>query len=134
MNVTASRPSGRWVFIEDEEGEATVGGKRPGRVDVIVLNRDDPAASRPELLKILPTGIGPEGVAIVTSRSDGKKLLITSNESEPRKTLVSDILAEHGLLLEKVESLCLLDGDMWIATDNDGAGWTQAINLGPVRK
>ena len=30
----------------DEEGEATVGGKRPGRVDVIVLNRDDPAASR----------------------------------------------------------------------------------------
>ena len=56
------------------------------------------------------------------------------NESALRKTLVSDILAEHGLLLEKVESLCLLGGNMWIATDNDGAGWTQVINLGPIRR
>ena len=56
------------------------------------------------------------------------------NESALRKPLVSDILAEHGLLLEKVECLCLLGGNMWIATDNDGAGWTQIINLGPIRR
>jgi hypothetical protein len=38
------------VAIEDEEsdaeGEATLGGKRPGRVDVITLNLTDVAASR----------------------------------------------------------------------------------------
>lgn len=49
------------------------------------------------------------------------------------KRLVCDIAAERGLLLEKVESLVLLNGHMWIATDNDGAGWTRLLDLGPVR-
>jgi hypothetical protein len=48
------------------------------------------------------------------------------------KKLAFDILAEKGLLLEKVESLCLVGSDMWIATDNDGAGWTRMLNLGPL--
>ncbi|MDR2456628.1 MAG: esterase-like activity of phytase family protein [Deltaproteobacteria bacterium] len=57
-------------------------------------------------------------------------------ESDGRleKRLVYDILRERNLLLEKVESLCVLDGEMWIANDNDGAGWTQMLNLGPVPK
>lgn len=46
------------------------------------------------------------------------------------KKLVKDILKERGMLLEKVESLTVLDGDIWIANDNDGAGWTQVLNLG----
>ncbi len=49
------------------------------------------------------------------------------------KRLVCDIAVERGLLLEKVESLVLLNGHMWIATDNDGAGWTRLLDLGPVR-
>jgi hypothetical protein len=55
--------------------------------------------------------------------ADGKKL---------EKKLVFDILKEKNLLLEKTESLCVLNGDIWIATDNDGAGWTQMLNLGSV--
>jgi WD40 repeat protein len=50
------------------------------------------------------------------------------------KELVFDILKEKNMLLEKTESLCALNGDMWIAVDNDGAGWTQMLNLGPVPK
>ena len=46
------------------------------------------------------------------------------------KKLVKDISKSQGLLLEKTESLCLLDGHIWVATDNDGAGWTRMLNLG----
>lgn len=49
------------------------------------------------------------------------------------KKLVFDIVKEKNYLLEKVESLCVLKGDMWIVNDNDGAGWSRMINLGPVR-
>jgi hypothetical protein len=41
---------------------------------------------------------------------------------------------KKNLLLEKVESLCVLDGSMWIATDNDGAGWTRMLDLGTAPK
>ncbi|MDR2301944.1 MAG: esterase-like activity of phytase family protein [Deltaproteobacteria bacterium] len=57
-----------------------------------------------------------------------------ANEKKLEKKLVYDILKENNLLLEKVESLCVLNGDMWIAIDNDGAGWTRMLNLGPVPK
>ncbi|MDR2387656.1 MAG: esterase-like activity of phytase family protein [Deltaproteobacteria bacterium] len=57
-----------------------------------------------------------------------------ANEKQLEKKLVYDIFKEKNLLLEKVESLCVLDGNMWIAIDNDGAGWTQMLNLGPVPK
>ncbi|MDR2368503.1 MAG: esterase-like activity of phytase family protein [Deltaproteobacteria bacterium] len=57
-----------------------------------------------------------------------------ANEKKLEKNLVYDILKDRNLLLEKVESLCVLDGDMWIANDNDGAGWTQMLNLGQVPK
>ena len=50
------------------------------------------------------------------------------------KKLVKDILKDHGMLLEKVESLTLLGGNLWIANDNDGANWTQVLNLGRVRR
>jgi WD40 repeat protein len=56
------------------------------------------------------------------------------NEKTLEKKLVFDILKGKNLLLEKVESLCVLNGHMWIVTDNDGAGWTQMLNLGPVPK
>jgi DNA-binding beta-propeller fold protein YncE len=59
---------------------------------------------------------------------------VDMNTFENGKTLekqpVYDILTRKKLLLEKVESLCLLNGSMWIATDNDGAGWTRMLNLG----
>jgi hypothetical protein len=57
-----------------------------------------------------------------------------ANEKKLEKKLVFDILKEKNLLLEKVESLCVLNGVVWIATDNDGAGWTQMLNLGSVPK
>jgi hypothetical protein len=57
--------------------------------------------------------------------ADGKRL---------EKKLVFDILKDKNLLLEKAESLCVLNGEMWIATDNDGAGWTRMINLGSPPK
>ncbi|MDR2180753.1 MAG: esterase-like activity of phytase family protein [Synergistaceae bacterium] len=57
-----------------------------------------------------------------------------ANGKKLEKKLVFDILKEKNLLLEKVESLCVLNGVMWIATDNDGAGWTQMLNLGSVPK
>lgn len=55
------------------------------------------------------------------------------HESTLKKKLQNDILASTGLLLEKVESLCLLNGAMWIAPDNDGAGWTRMLNLGVIQ-
>ncbi|MCF4152038.1 esterase-like activity of phytase family protein [Dethiosulfovibrio sp. F2B] len=55
-----------------------------------------------------------------------------SNGSVLDKKLVKDIVESHGLLLEKAESLCLFDGDIWMAIDNDGAGWTRMLNLGSV--
>ena len=57
------------------------------------------------------------------------------------KTLVrdlpSDLMADHGPVLEKVEGLTVMaDGTTWIVTDNDGvdgsSGETQLIDLGPV--
>jgi hypothetical protein len=45
-----------------------------------VYRVNDPA--HPELLKILPTGIAPEGVKIIGGRADGKKLLLTANEGD----------------------------------------------------
>jgi hypothetical protein len=53
-----------------------------------------------------------------------------ANEKKLEKKLVFDILKEKNMLLEKAESLCVLNGAMWIATDNDGAGWTQMFDLG----
>ena len=54
-------------------------------------------------------------------------------EKSLEKRLVFDIATEKGYFLEKVESLCVLNGEMWIVNDNDGAGWSRMINLGPVR-
>lgn len=56
-----------------------------------------------------------------------------SNGSVLDKKLVKDIAESNGLLLEKTESLCLFDGDIWTAIDNDGAGWTRMLNLGKAK-
>ncbi len=55
------------------------------------------------------------------------------HEGRLEKELVHDILASTGLLLEKVESLCILNDDMWITIDNDGAGWSPMLNLGKTK-
>jgi hypothetical protein len=57
-----------------------------------------------------------------------------TNEKKLEKELIYDILKEKNLLLEKAESLCVLDGALWVAVDNDGAGWTQMLNLGLAPK
>lgn len=56
-----------------------------------------------------------------------------AHEGRLRKELVNDIVASTGLLLEKVESLCILNDDMWITIDNDGAGWSPMFNLGKTK-
>jgi len=53
------------------------------------------------------------------------------------RDLLSDLMADHGPVLEKVEGLTVMaDGTTWIVTDNDGvdgsSGETQLIDLGPV--
>ena len=48
------------------------------------------------------------------------------------KKLVSDVLKEKNMLLEKLESLCVLGESLWVATDNDGAGWTQMLRIKPA--
>ena len=102
-------PEKYWMGISDIEMD--------GDSSLLVVERDKGMGGTAEIKRVYSVSL-----------SDWR------NESTLRKTLVSDILAEHGLLLEKVESLCLLGRDIWIGTDNDGAGWTQVINLGPVMR
>jgi hypothetical protein len=83
---------------------------------LLIVERDKGMGGTAEIKKIYSVDLN--------TFADGKRL---------EKKLVYDILAEKKLLLEKVESLCLLNGSMWIATDNDGAGWTRILNLGSPR-
>jgi hypothetical protein len=57
-----------------------------------------------------------------------------ADEKKLEKKLVCDILKGKTLLLEKAESLCVLNGALWVAVDNDGSGWTQMLDLGAVKQ
>ena len=84
---------------------------------MLVVERDKGAGSSAEVKKIYSIDLDSFG-----------------QEKTLEKALVSDIAADWGLLLEKVASLALLNDEMWIVTDNDGAGWTRVINLGAPGK
>lgn len=101
-------PEKLWMGLSDL---CMVDGKR-----MLVLERDKGIGDTAEVKRIYSVSL--EGF------SDGAKL---------EKTLVRDIREVSGLLLEKTESLCLLDGNLWVAIDNDGAGWTRVIDLGPEK-
>ncbi len=57
-----------------------------------------------------------------------------ANKKMMKKKLVCDLLKEHGILQRRVEGLCMLDGNIWVVNDNNGAGWTQLVNLGKLKK
>jgi 2',3'-cyclic-nucleotide 2'-phosphodiesterase / 3'-nucleotidase / 5'-nucleotidase len=46
------------------------------------------------------------------------------------KTLVSDLRWDYNVVQEKVEGMAVLEGEVWVVNDNDGAGWTRLINIG----
>ena len=46
------------------------------------------------------------------------------------KTLVTDLRQNFNYLQEKAEGMVVLNGDLWVVNDNDGAGWTRMLNVG----
>lgn len=84
---------------------------------ILVLERDKAEANMSEVKRIY---------AVQEKDFAHKKIM--------PKELVCDILSEHGILQRRIEGLCLLNGEMWIVNDNNGAGWTQLVNLGRLKK
>ncbi len=82
---------------------------------LLVIERDKGMGGTSEVKRIYAVD--------VSSFKDGMKL---------EKKLVSDVLKEKNMLLEKLESLCVLGESLWVATDNDGAGWTQMLRIKPA--
>lgn len=48
------------------------------------------------------------------------------------KQLRVDLLSQFGYDLEKIEGLALKRGNAWVVNDNDGAGETRLLNIGPL--
>lgn len=46
------------------------------------------------------------------------------------KQLVKDLRHDFNYLQEKAEGMAVLNGDLWVVNDNDGAGWTRMLNTG----
>jgi hypothetical protein len=104
----SKNPEKFWMGLSD------IAALDDGRL--LIVERDKGMGGTAEVKRIYSVDSG--------TFEDGKNL---------EKKLVYDIVKEKGLLLEKVESLCVLNGEMWAAIDNDGAGWTQMLRLGPPR-
>ncbi len=47
-----------------------------------------------------------------------------------KKTLVKDLRKDFHWLHEKAEGMVVLQGQLWVVNDNDGAGWTRLLNTG----
>jgi hypothetical protein len=114
--------AGGWVGLS--EITAIGGGK------FLLVERDNRAGPDAAIKRIYTISLG-----ILDSVVDG----ITGTCVE--KTLYRDILPDvstaiGGLALEKVEGMALLNGRVWINTDNDGtdgtSGESRLINLGKL--
>lgn len=46
------------------------------------------------------------------------------------KTLVRDLRKDLNFVQEKAEGMALHQGRLWVASDNDGAGWTRMVDAG----
>jgi DNA-binding beta-propeller fold protein YncE len=115
-------PNGGWVGLSEIVGL--------GDDNFAVIERDNQAGTDARIKKIYKFS-----VAGIEPQPQGNSF------PELTKTLVwdliSDLKADKGPILEKVEGLMVTaNGDVFIVTDNDGVddstGETQLINLGPV--
>lgn len=119
---TPESPNGGWVGLSEIVAldENTLA----------VLERDNQAGTDARIKKIYSFSI--RGLTPIEQGGDfpvvAKRLV---------RDLMSDLTADHGLAIEKVEGLAVLgNGDAVIVTDNDGvddsSGETQWINLGKI--
>ena len=113
--------AGGWVGLSDI---VSVGGGK-----FLLVERDNQGGPDAAIKRIYQVSLGILGAVV-----DG---------STVTKTLVRDVLADvstaiGGLALEKIEGIALLNGDIWINTDNDGlsdsSGESRLIKLGKVPK
>ncbi len=84
---------------------------------LLIVERDKAQANTSEIKRIY---------AVQEKDFEHKKML--------KKELVCDLLKEHNILQRRIEGLCIFGGDIWIVNDNNGAGWTQMVNLGKLKK
>ena len=113
--------AGGWVGLSDI---VSVGGGK-----FLLVERDNQGGPDAAIKRIYQVSLGILGAVV-----DG---------STVTKTLVRDVLADvstaiGGLALEKIEGIAVLNGDIWINTDNDGlsdsSGESRLIKLGKVPK
>jgi len=48
------------------------------------------------------------------------------------KTVIKDLVKDNNYLQEKAEGMTILNGNIWVVNDNDGANWTRLINVGAI--
>ena len=46
------------------------------------------------------------------------------------KRIIKDMVKDNNYLQEKAEGMTILNGNIWVVNDNDGANWTRLINIG----
>jgi hypothetical protein len=73
-----------------------------------------------------------QGIGAEIKRVYQVSLSDAEEDAELSKTLVRDLLEDFGYVQEKAEGMTLLDGDIWVVNDNDGAGRTRLINIGSL--
>ncbi|KAL3774661.1 hypothetical protein ACHAW5_003670 [Stephanodiscus triporus] len=122
LDPPESQYAGGWVGLSEITG---IGGGK-----FLLVERDNRAGPDAAIKRIYTISLGPLDKVV-----DG------INGTCVKKTLYRDILPDvstaiGGLALEKVEGMALLNGRVWINTDNDGtdgtSGETQLINLGQL--
>jgi hypothetical protein len=113
--------AGGWVGLSDI---VSVGGGK-----FLLVERDNQGGPDAAIKRIYSVSLGNLGAVV-----DG---------STVTKLLVWDVLPDvstaiGGLALEKIEGIAVLNGDIWINTDNDGlsdsSGESRLIKLGKVPK
>jgi DNA-binding beta-propeller fold protein YncE len=115
-------PNGGWVGLSEIVAL--------GKGDFAVIERDNQAGTDARIKKIYRVSVNG-----ITPVSQGEVFPVL--EKKFVRNLISDLTADNGPVLEKVEGLTVLpNGDTLIVTDNDGvdgsSGETQLINLGKI--
>ncbi len=94
----------------------------------MVIERDSVAGAAAAIKKVYSFSI--DGVTPTTCPADPAPCPVNASSQVLAKTLLVDLIAEHGYRYEKVESIGLMaDGQVLIVNDNDGFGKTQLLRL-----
>ena len=120
----AQSPNGGWVGLSEIVATSDS--------DFLVVERDNQGGLDARIKKIFSFSI--EGLTPLSEENTPNFPVVSKTEV---RDLISDLLSDNGVVIEKVEGLTILaNGDALIVTDNDGvddsSGETQLINLGSL--